>query len=245
VTAPVFFADRDRLVEGARVTLDGPEGRHAATVRRLAPGEAVVLSDGAGRTAHCRVTTAARNRLELAVVDVHDEQPPQQRLVVVQALPKSDRSERAVETMTEVGVDVIVPWAAARCVARWRGERSEKALARWRATAHEAAKQARRSWLPDVTELASTAQVARRIRAAAAAVMLHEEAVAAIGDVRLPATGDTLLIVGPEGGLTPEEVAGFSSAGAQPVRLGPTVLRTSTAGAVAAAALLSRTSRWA
>jgi 16S rRNA (uracil1498-N3)-methyltransferase len=245
VTAPVFLADRDRLVEGARVMLEGPQGRHAATVRRLAPGEAVVLSDGAGRIAHCKVTAAAKNRLEMDVLDVYDEPPPQQRLVVIQALPKSDHGELAVGTMTEVGVDVIVPWAAARCIAQWRGERTEKALGRWRATAREAAKQARRSWLPDVTGLASTAQVAAWIRAAATAVMLHEEATAAIGDVRLPATGDILLIVGPEGGLTPDEVAGFSGAGAQPVRLGPTVLRTSTAGAVAAAALLSRTPRWA
>jgi 16S rRNA (uracil1498-N3)-methyltransferase len=245
VTAPVFLADRDRLVEGARVTLDGPEGRHAATVRRLAPGEAVLLSDGAGRAAQCKVTAAGKDWLELDVLDVHDEPPPQQRLVVVQALPKSDRGELAVETMTEVGVDVIVPWAAARCIAQWRGERSKKALARWRATAGEAAKQARRAWLPDVTELASTAQVAERIRAAATAIVLHQEATAAIGDIRPPATGDLLLIVGPEGGLTTEEIAGFSGAGAQPVRLGPTVLRTSTAGAVAAAVLLSRTSRWA
>jgi 16S rRNA (uracil1498-N3)-methyltransferase len=197
VTAPVFLADRDRLVEGARVMLDGPQGRHAVTVRRLAPGEAVVLSDGAGRIAHCKVTAAAKNRLELDVLDVYDEPLPQQRLVVIQALPKSDRGELAVGTMTEVGVDVIVPWAAARCIAQWRGERTEKALGRWRATAREAAKQARRSWLPDVTELASTAQVAARIRAAATAVMLHEEATAAIGDIRLPATGDILLIVGP------------------------------------------------
>ncbi len=245
MTAPVFLADRDRLVEGARVTLEGPEGRHAATVRRLLPGEAVVLSDGAGRTAHCKVIAAAKNRLELDVLDVHDDPPPPQRLVVVQALPKSDRGERAVETMTEVGVDVIVPWAAARSVAQWRGERTEKALARWQATAREAAKQARRSWLPDITELASTSQVAELIRAAAVAVMLHEEATAAIGSIRLPATGDILLIVGPEGGLTPEEIAGFSGAGAQPARLGPTVLRTSTAGTVAATALLSRTARWA
>ena len=226
------------------MTLDGPEGRHAATVRRLAPGEAVVLSDGAGRTAHCKVLAAAKNRLELDVLDVHDEPPPQQRLVVVQALPKSDRGELAVETMTEVGVDVIVPWAAARCIARWRGERTGKAVARWRATARTAAKQARRSWLPDVTELASTEQVIARIRVAAIALILHADARAAIGDVRIPATGGIMVIVGPEGGLTPEEIAGFSDAGAQPVRLGPTVMRTSTAGAVAAAVLLSRTSRW-
>jgi 16S rRNA (uracil1498-N3)-methyltransferase len=245
VTAPVFLADRDSLVQGARLTLDGPEGRHAATVRRLAPGKAVVLTDGAGRIAHCKVAAAVKNRLEVDVLDVHDEPPPRQRLVVIQALPKAERGERAVETMTEVGVDVIVPWAAARCIAQWRGERADKALARWRATAREAAKQARRSWLPEVTELASTARVAARIRASATAVVLHEGAAAAIGDIRLPATGDILLIVGPEGGLTPEEVTELSGAGAQPVRLGPTVLRTSTAGSVAAALLLSRTSRWA
>lgn len=245
MTAPVFLVDPDDLRPAARVILDGAEGRHAAMVRRIAAGEVVDLTDGAGRTARCKVTNARKDRLEVDVLVLRDVPRPQPRIVVVQALPKSDRGELAVQTMTEVGVDVIVPWAAARCIARWRAERGEKSLARWRAAAREAAKQARRAWLPEVTELATTAQVVARVTAAGAAAVLSEEATAPIRDVRVPETGDVVLVVGPEGGLTPAEVADLSAAGAIDIRLGPTVLRTSTAGAVAAAALLSRTRRWA
>ena len=169
---------------------------------------------------------------------------PDPRIVVVQALPKGDRGELAVEIMTEVGVDEIVPWAAARCVTRWRPERREKSLARWRTTAREAGKQARRAWLPGVPDLVTTEQVADRIAAAAGAVVLHEAAATPLSSLELPAGGEILLVVGPEGGLTDEEVATLTAAGGRPTRLGPTVLRTSTAGAAAAAVLLSRTGRW-
>jgi 16S rRNA (uracil1498-N3)-methyltransferase len=243
VTAPVFIAEPDRLVRD-HVVLDGAEGRHAATVRRLRPGERVDLTDGAGLMAECVVTASGRDTLELDVLARHRGAAPDPRIVVVQALPKGDRGELAVEIMTEVGVDEIVPWAAARCVTRWRPERREKSLARWRTTAREAGKQARRAWLPGVPDLVTTEQVADRIAAAAGAVVLHEAAATPLSSLELPAGGEILLVVGPEGGLTDEEVATLTAAGGRPARLGPTVLRTSTAGAAAAAVLLSRTGRW-
>ncbi len=155
--AAVFAADRGSLTAGGAVLLDGPEGRHAATVRRLRAGERVLLTDGAGRLAGCVVTEVRRDALALDVVHVVDEPAPRPRLVVVQALPKGDRGEVAVETLTEVGADVVVPWAAHRCVTQWRAERGERALSRWRSTAREAAKQSRRAWWPRVAPLASTA----------------------------------------------------------------------------------------
>jgi 16S rRNA (uracil1498-N3)-methyltransferase len=164
--------------------------------------------------------------------------------VVVQALPKGDRGELAVETMTEVGVDVIVPWAADRCVTRWRPERRDKALGRWRATAREAAKQARRARLPEVADLASTEDAAARIAAASLALVLHEEAEAPLSAVQAPVAGDIVLVVGPEGGITDAESERFAAAGGRPARLGPTVLRTSTAGVAAASVLLAATGRW-
>jgi 16S rRNA (uracil1498-N3)-methyltransferase len=170
--------------------------------------------------------------------------PPQPRLVVVQALPKGDRGELAVATMTEVGADLIVPWGAARCVARWDGARGEKALARWRATSRESAKQSRRPRFPEVTALATTREVAERLRTAALAAVLHEGAVSPLGAAPLPEAGDVVLVVGPEGGISPEELAVFEAVGAVPYRLGPTVLRTSTAAAVGVGVLLSRSSRW-
>jgi 16S rRNA (uracil1498-N3)-methyltransferase len=228
-----------------RVVLDGAEGRHAATVRRLSPGESVVLTDGHGLRADCRVVEAGPDRLEL-VVDARTETPaPQPRLVVVQALPKGDRGELAAATMTEVGVDVIVPWSAQRCVTRWSGPRGDKALTKWRTTVRAAAKQSRRSRFPEVTELATTESVAALLVSAALPVVLHEDADAALSAVDVPSDGDVVVVVGPEGGISPEELRAFTAGGATAYRLGPTVLRTSTAGAAAGAVLLSRTGRWA
>jgi 16S rRNA (uracil1498-N3)-methyltransferase len=142
-------------------------------------------------------------------------------------------------------VATIVPWAAARSVAVWRGERAAKSLARWRTTAHEAAKQARRSWFPEVAELAGTQDVCRLLAAADLSIVLREGAGDPLTGVQVPATGSVVVVVGPEGGLTDGEVAAFTAAGAHGVRLGTEVLRTSTAGVAAVAALLSRTPRWA
>jgi 16S rRNA (uracil1498-N3)-methyltransferase len=244
VTAPVFLVDPERLRSGERILLDGAEGRHAATVRRITNGERVDLTDGAGMLASCVVVEARRDALVLDVTRRRDDPAPASRLVVVQALAKGDWGELAVQTLTEVGVDVVVPWAAARSVARWRGERGRKALDRWRTTAREAAKQARRSRFPDVVELASTAQVVARLRAAALGVVLHEEAREPLVHLELPSRGDIVMVVGPEGGITTPELTGFLAAGGRACRLGPSVLRTSTAGVAGAAVLLARAGRW-
>ena len=244
MSAPVFVVPTERLVPG-RVVVDGAEGRHAATVLRLRVGEPVVLVDGAGRRGAGTVAAVlAKVAVEVDVPAVDDEPAPAPRLVVVQALPKGDRGETAIETMTEVGVDEVVPWAAARCVTRWREGRGDKALDRWRTTAQAAGKQSRRSRFPVVADLASTRDVVDRLRAAAAGVLLHEEAVVPLADLVPPAEGSVVVVVGPEGGLSPEELAAFTEAGATAYRLGPTVLRTSTAGTAALAVLLARTRRW-
>jgi 16S rRNA (uracil1498-N3)-methyltransferase len=225
--------------------LSGPEGRHAADVRRLTAGERVDLTDGEGQWAEGVVTRAGRGVLEVAVRARAVVPAPDPAVVVVQAIPKGDRGQLAVELMTEVGVDVIVPWAAERCIARWQGERGDRALARWRATAREAAKQARRSRIPEVTSPATLGEVAARATAASAAVVLDPQATDGLSRLPLPASGEVLLIVGPEGGISPGESTALAQAGAAGAHLGPTVLRTSSAGAVAAAVLLSRAGRWA
>ncbi|TNY35042.1 16S rRNA (uracil(1498)-N(3))-methyltransferase [Thermomonospora catenispora] len=244
MSAPVFLTETARLAAD-RVVLDGPEGRHAVTVRRLRPGERVDLTDGAGLLAEGVVAAVeGKDRLVVEVRARHRHDPPSPRLTVVQALPKGDRGELAVETMTEVGVDEIVPWQAARCITRWRPDRRDKALGRWRSTAREAAKQSRRSRLPRIADLADTAQVAARLAAADRALVLHEEATLPLRAVDLPDAGDIVVVVGPEGGITDEELERFADSGAVSVRLGPTVLRTSTAGVAAAAVLLSSVGRW-
>ncbi|WNI15439.1 16S rRNA (uracil(1498)-N(3))-methyltransferase [Actinacidiphila sp. ITFR-21] len=246
MTAPVFLVD-PVLLDGSpsRITLDGPEGRHAVSVRRLQPGEELVLTDGSGRGAHGVVSgVVGKDVLNVEVRAVRDEPAPSPRITVVQALPKGDRGELAVETMTEAGVDAVVPWAAARCVTQWRGDRGAKSLAKWRATAREAAKQSRRLRFPEVTDPMTTRQLAALLGAADFAAVLHEEGSAPLATAPLPAAGSFVLVVGPEGGVSPEELAAFAAVGAHPHRLGPTVLRTSTAGVAALSALLTRTGRW-
>lgn len=238
---PLFLADD---VAGDRVVLQGPEGRHAATVRRLRAGEQVDVADGRGTRALCTVVEVGRDVVELAVVERVVEPEAPLRLVLVQALAKGDRGELAVELATEVGVDAVLPWAAERCVVRWDGERGAKALRRWRSTAREAAKQARRARLPEVGPLVGTAELVERVRRASSALVLHEAATTPLATVPLPDEGDVLLVVGPEGGLTEGEVATLEAAGARVVRLGSSVLRTSTAGAAAAAVVSARTARW-
>ena len=230
--------------DGSVVAVEGDEAHHAVAVRRLRVGESVVLTDGFGTTATGVVASTGRRQFEVTVSSISSGPAPEPSVVVVQALPKGDRGELAVEMLTEVGASSIVPWAAARCVAAWRGERAAKSLARWRSTAREAAKQARRSWFPAVEELASTSDVAALLGSVDLAVVLHESASVPLSSCAVPDVGMVAVVVGPEGGLTDEEVAVFSAAGATPVRLGAEVLRTSTAGVAAVSALLSRTARW-
>ena len=229
---------------GSTVVVEGDEAHHAVAVRRVRVGETLVLTDGLGSTATGQVASTGKRMLTVTVAAVSASPRPEPRVVVVQALPKGDRGELAVSVLTEVGVDRIVPWAAARSIADWKGDRGSKSLARWQSTARESAKQARRAWFPEIAPLTSTADVVALVGSAACAVVLHEEAQLALSAVDVPAIGEMVIVVGPEGGLTPEEVAGFERAGAAAVRLGSEVLRTSTAGVAAAAALLSRTPRW-
>jgi 16S rRNA (uracil1498-N3)-methyltransferase len=227
------------------VVLDGPEGRHAATVRRLTPGEELMLCDGKGSIARCVVVTAGRDSLELSVGERWAEPLPQPRLVIAQALVKGERGELAVELATEAGADAIIPWQAARSVARWDdGPRGAKALARWRSTVREAAKQSRRAWIPEVSEPVSTRELALLVGASAGALALDGGALTRLADATLPQQGDLVVIVGPEGGTTESELSLLEAEGAQVVRLGPNVLRASTAAAVAVGALAVLTGRW-
>ncbi|HET7689707.1 MAG TPA: 16S rRNA (uracil(1498)-N(3))-methyltransferase [Nocardioidaceae bacterium] len=229
---------------GDAVTLDGSEGHHAVTVRRIRAGEQIALTDGAGTTAVVTVTSTGKKSLEGTVDTVTSAAAEVQRVVVVQAIPKGERGELAVEMLTEVGVDVIVPWAASRSIAVWKGERAEKSLAKWRSAAREAAKQARRSWFPEVTDVASTDDVAALLAKAGVPVVLHEAASGPLSNIPIPGRAEIVIVVGPEGGISDEELAAFAAVGAEPVRMGSSVLRSSTAGVAAAAALLSRTPRW-
>ncbi|CAM2928429.1 16S rRNA (uracil(1498)-N(3))-methyltransferase [Mycobacterium intermedium] len=247
MVATLFYVDA--LPDtGALASVDGDEGFHAATVRRIRVGEELVLGDGVGGLAHCVVEQADRDGLRARVGQRWSVPPAQPPVTVVQALPKSERSELAIELATEAGADAFVAWQSARCVANWAGARVDKGLRRWRAVARSAARQSRRAHIPPVDGVLSTAALIERVRETVAAggtvLTLHESATARIADIAERQPNSLTLLVGPEGGIAPDELTGLTAAGAVAVRLGPTVLRTSTAAAVALGALGVLTPRW-
>ena len=247
MTPPLFLAEAAELTggPGTVITVSGPEGRHAAAVRRIRVGEIVDLADGWGVRSRCTVVDTTKDSI-VCEVCVRTEEPVRgPHLTVVQALPKGDRGELAVEMMTEAGVDRVVPWAAERCITRWKGERAGKALTKWRVTAREAGKQSRRSRFPEVADPVGRAGVADLLAGADLGLILHEEGAHRLSEVDLPTEGsDVVLVVGPEGGFSDSELATFDEAGAVRALLGPSVLRTSTAGVAALAVLQARTGRW-
>ena len=249
--AALFYVD-ELPDTGALAHVDGDEGFHAATVRRIRPGEELVLGDGAGGLARCVVEQAGREGLLARVLGRWSVAPGRPPVTVVQAIPKSERSELAIELATEAGADAFVAWQASRCVASWQGARVDKGLRRWSAVARSAARQSRRAHIPRVDGVLSTGALTQRVRdevaGGAAVLALHESAtdrlVDIFTDVTVAQANSVLLVIGPEGGIAPDEIAALTDAGAVAVRLGPQVLRTSTAAAVALGALGVLTSRW-
>ena len=241
----LFYVDALPEV-GELAVVDGDEGFHAANVRRIRPGEELDLGDGDGTVAHCVVEDVGKGRLTAKVLDRTTVPLPSPSVTVVQALPKSDRSELAIELATEAGADAFVAWQASRCVARWESAaKVDKGLRRWGAVARSAARQSRRPYIPSVSGVVSTAELAQRVRDdGATTLVLHESATVKLTELSVAQPDSLLLIVGPEGGIADDEISALSDAGATAVRLGPTVLRTSTAAAVALGALGALTPRW-
>ncbi len=242
MSGALFYVDALPSV-GEVATVCGDEGFHAATVRRIRSGEHLLLGDGAGELARCLVVDVDRSALHARVLDRWSVAPATPSVTVVQALPKSERSELAIESATEAGADAFVAWQAARCVARWEPARADKGLRRWRAVARSAARQSRCAHIPSVSGPWSTAELLRRIEGGTALV-LHESAPDVLSEKHVAQASSILIVVGPEGGITDGEVEALTGAGAEAVRLGPTILRTSTAAAVALGALGVLTSRW-
>ncbi|WP_427131447.1 16S rRNA (uracil(1498)-N(3))-methyltransferase [Pseudarthrobacter sp. S9] len=262
---PVFFTAAgtlDQQVPGSTFVLGGAEARHAVTVRRLAVGEAVDIADGAGKRLTGTVTAAAPGELTVECTDISAEPRPGIRLVLVQALAKGDRDELGAETATELGIDAVIPWQAERSIVRWKAERAAKAHAKWQSVVTAAAKQARRAWIPEVRAAVDGNGLQAAVAAADLAVILHEDAVRPLRQVLEawaggPATDGTasdggprqtsrevLLIVGPEGGISPREVTRLCDAGAVTALLGHHVLRSSTAGPAATVLASDILGRW-
>jgi 16S rRNA (uracil1498-N3)-methyltransferase len=248
MTEPLFLLDdlADPLpMVGSQIQLAGDEGRHAALVRRIRPGEMIMIGNGRGQGVRGQVLEVAGPRLTIEVINHLSAAVEPRRFLAAQALAKGDRSELAIEMLTEMGVNEIVPWQASRSIVRWSPERATRALAKWRSTARQAAKQSRRLTVPEVSEPVFTGRLAQLVAIVDLALLLHEEAKESLAEVDLPAAGTILIIIGPEGGITAEELRQLTEAGARSVAISDAVLRTSTAGVVALAGLKLRRESYA
>ena len=240
MSAQVYLVEAGQLPEGVKtVELTGDEAHHAIKVKRTEIGEVIEICDGQGVRVRGLVTEVKKHSLHLNVDSRIVEPAPRLKLTVAQALAKGDRADLALEILTEVGVDYILPWRAQNAIAKW--DDPEKGKAKWQSTVAQASKQSRRSWIPIVHDLVTTDQLVQQASQFDVAVVLHESAMRSFADVWLPESGSILLIVGPEGGVSASELDQLSAI--QQVRMGKTVMRTSTAGAIAAGAILSKT-RW-
>jgi len=243
MTAAEFLVNPGEISKETKTfTLDGVEGRHAATVKRMREGEVIHLCDGQGTRAIATVVRVHKHSLDLTIDQFTFEDAPEPRFVVVQALAKGERAELAVEMLTEVGADAIIPWRAEHSIGKW--DSVEKGLEKWRRTSRESAKQSRRAWIPEISNLKSTAEVCELMSQAQSVFVLHESADQALAACAIREQGTIMIVVGPEGGISPGELAAFASAGARVVHMGASVMRTSTAGAIAVGGLLMRSQRW-
>jgi len=244
-----FYLDESLVsaAVGDRISITGAEARHAVTVSRLGVGESISIGNGAGLVVAGVVVSAEHTELVVEVSAVTEVPRATPAVFLAQALAKGDRDELAVQVATELGVDGVIPWTAARSISRWEGAKVAKGRDRWAAVVREASKQSVRPWLPDVLDLVTTKQLARLASTdqAEGVRMLVLEPTAATPLSALDFDGrDLVLVVGPEGGITPQELDALSAAGADIVRLGDEVLRTSTAGPAALAVLAVALGRW-
>jgi 16S rRNA (uracil1498-N3)-methyltransferase len=230
---------------GGEIAIEGDEAKHIVSVSRTRVGEALTVSNGRGLVVDGTVTSAEPSRVVARVDAVTRVEPQRPRLVLVQALAKGDRDELAVQASVELGVDEVVPWQASRSVSRWQGDKAVKGVQRWRTIVREATKQSMRAWLPEVVAPATTAELRSRAQASRMLV-LEPGAPRRLSEIPIDSGDDRdlVVVVGPEGGIAPDETERLVEAGAEPVRLGSSVLRTSSAGPAALAVLNVALGRW-
>lgn len=233
--------DAQDAVAGGTVRITGDEARHAISVARLRVGERVSVGDGAGLIVEGVVASTDAGELDVTVERTRHEERASPELWLAQALAKGDRDELAVQAATELGVSGVIPWAAERSVSRWEGAKASRGQERWAAIVREASKQAIRAWVPEISGLATTADLTAL---GGTVLVLEPTASTALTAFPLDDLERITLVVGPEGGISPRELAQLEEAGALLVRLGSEVLRTSTAGPAALAVLNARLARW-
>ena len=242
---PLFFAaiGSDTAV-GSTFVLGGPEAKHAVSVRRMTIGEAIAVSDGLGIKIRGKVLKVQKDTLEISVESVDTLEAPSTKLLLVQALAKGDRDELAIQACTELGVFGVVPWQADRSISIWKDEKKSKGQTRWQSIVTEAAKQSLRAFIPRVDEVLDSQSLIQLLQGFDQVLVLDPEATASITEITPPASGRVAIVVGPEGGMSPQELESFSRAGFSSVHLGSGVLRTSTAGMAAVSYLQAKLGDW-
>jgi 16S rRNA (uracil1498-N3)-methyltransferase len=245
VVEPLFFAaiGSDTVV-GSSFTLGGPEAKHAVSVRRMSIGEAIAVSDGSGIKIRGRVSKLQKETLELSVESIDEILPPNCQLFLVQALAKGDRDELAIQACTELGVFGVIPWQAERSISIWKAEKRQKGQTRWQAIVTEAAKQSLRAFIPKVGEVLDSQELVSALAGFDQVLILDPDSTTSITDLTPTATGRVAVVVGPEGGMSVQELESFAKAGFSSVRLGAGVLRTSTAGMAAVSYLQAKLGDW-
>ena len=229
---------------GSKIKIAGAEAKHAMSVRRLQIGEPIAVSDGQGQKARGKVSQLSKDFLELDVESVENIERPKPQLVLVQALAKGDRDEMAVQACTELGIQTVVPWQSERSVSIWKPEKQDKHRLRWQTIATEAAKQSLRPFIPEVEQVLATGDLTERLKQFDLTLVLDPTSSTPLTSVSLLGHQSIAIVVGPEGGISPEELGQFRSAGLSLVGLGSGILRTSTAGVAVVSYLQATLGNW-
>ena len=237
---PLFIVEN--IPDRGDVVIEGDEAHHLG-VARIKVGERITVTNGAGRRAEVEVLDINKRNVGCRILEVVDEPRPKTILTVVQALTKGDRARETIELLTEGGAEIIIPWQAANSIGQWKEEKD--ALSKWRAWAREATKQSRRSWIPQVLDLHSTAELKRRIQDGEFSLVFHESSEISLTEIfNSAAPKEVILVIGPEGGITEDEVAGLVTSGAKVVSMGRAVFRSAHAGVAALAAVQTGFGIW-
>jgi 16S rRNA (uracil1498-N3)-methyltransferase len=238
---PLFIVEN--IPDRGDLVIEGDEAHHAGSAARIKVGEKINVTNGKGRIAEVEVLDINKRNIGCRILEVRDETRAKVVLTVIQALTKGDRARETIELLTEGGAELIIPWQAARSIGQWKDDKD--AQGKWRSWAKEATKQSRRTWIPEILDLHTTAQVKRRIQDSDLAIVLHENGAEAFSEIVTSAPPrEILLIVGPEGGISDDELASFVSSGARSTRLGKPVFRSAHAGVAALAAIQAAFGIW-
>ena len=238
---PLFFCEH--IPDRGDVVIEGDEAHHVGTAARIKIGERVLVTNGQGRNAEVEILDINKRNIGARIIDVQDVPRTRTQLLVVQALTKGDRARETIELLTEGGADVIIPWSASRSIGQWKDEKD--ALSKWKTWTREATKQSRRSWIPEVREIHNTKEIKELIEDSDTSFVFHESSAVPISKaVSGKAPKHVVLIIGPEGGVSEDEISLLTSAGAQSVSMGKPVFRAAHAGVAALAAIQTAYGIW-